>query len=166
MRISRWMMGLALAGMMMVPMKAESQTTLTPDTWFSFSWSGLGAISQQFWATTSTLQVIDCCVVGDMFEVFANAGSVGTTSAVDASSGAYDGSGPDAAWANGLLSKGTFSVSAGDLISLSTIQLADGHFSGGGYIRSVPEPGTVLLFGVGLFGLAFVGKRREDVETA
>lgn len=166
----KFITGVALAGALLLPMQAvQAQTTLTKDTWFRFSWSDLGTISEQFTATTSTLLVVDCCIVGDMFEVFAAGSSVGSTSSVAADDGTSTGaSSGDAAWADSRLSKGMFTVSAGDLISIDVIQRTDLSGSGAGFIKSVttPEPGTVALLLMGLFGMAFVGVRRQDVFQA
>lgn len=155
---------LALVAALGVPASVSAQTTLTADTWYQFSWSGLGSISQTFLATTGTLLVVDCCIVGDMFEVFAGGSSVGTTSTVSASSGvqsgAFDGA---SAWAYSGLSKGMFSVGAGQTISLSTVQLADGYPGGAGYIMSssVPEPSAILLVAFGILGLVYTARRRQ-----
>jgi hypothetical protein len=130
-----------------------------------FSWSSLGTVAEQFTATTSTLLVVDCCIVGDMFEVFADGSSIGTTSSVASGDGTDTGAVTgDLAWADSRLSKGMFSVGSGDLIELVRTQQADGYPTGDGFIMSstVPEPGTIVLLLSGLAGLAFVGVRRKE----
>lgn len=168
MRGSRILATLVLAGTLLVPIRADAQTYLTPDTWFRFSWSDLGTIAEQFTASTSTLRVVDCCIVGDMFEIFAGGSSVGTTSAVAAGDGTSTGAASgDAAWADGRLSMGMFTVSAGDLITIDVVQRTALAGSGAGFIQSastVPEPATVLLLMSGLAGIAFVGVRRKKED--
>lgn len=167
MRLSRLVTGLALVGMLMLPMQAQSQTTLTPDTWFSFSWSGLGPVSTQFTATTTTLRVTDSYVVGDMFEIFDDGVSLGTTSVVSSAGGTDEPFGFDAdgAFASGLYSTGVFTVEAGSLIEISVFQSTDCCTGGSAFVQSVvtPEPGTVAIFAIGLFGLAFVAMRRQEL---
>lgn len=166
MRLSRMAAGLALVGTLMVPVQSQAQTSLTPDTWFSFSWSGLGPVAQQFTATTSTLRVTDSYVVGDMFEVFADGISLGTTSAIGSDGGSAEPFGLDAdgAYMSGLYSAGMFSVTPGALIEISLYQSTDCCSGGSAFVQSVttPEPGTVALMAMGLLGLAFVGFRRRE----
>lgn len=161
---------LALLAALSVPAGATAQTTLAADNWFSFDWSGLGPVSQTFLATTTTLLVVDCCLVGDMFEVFVNGSSIGSTSYADPNSGSSVSGGAEAYWASTLVSKGFFTVGIGDLITLSVTQLATGYTTGEGYIqsttRSVPEPGSVLLIASGLLGMAFVRRRNGAIWSA
>lgn len=169
---SKLAFGLALVGTMLLPLQAQSQTSLTPDTWFTFSWDATGTVSTQYTATTTSLLVVDCCIVGDMFEVFSGATSLGQTSSVDPSSGIDTGAVTgDQAWADSRLSKGIFTVGIGDLITIVRTQQAEQFATGDGFVKSVttvttPEPGTVALFLVGLLGLAFAGARRERLLQA
>lgn len=158
--------GMALVGALMLPLQAEAQTSLTPDTWFTFLWDSEGTVSETFTATTTTLLVVDCCIVGDVFEIFADGTSLGQTSAAadDGTSWPSSWTG-DQAWAEPTLSKGMFSVGVGQEISIELVQRTSRSSTGGGFIQSVvtPEPGTVALMLVGLLGLAFVGVRRQEL---
>ena len=157
---------LALLGALAAP--ASSQ--MVPGTWYTFSWSGLGTVSSTFvvgGAGAMDIQVVDCCLIGDEFEIFAGGSSLGLTSDTDplldgVSSGA---SGGDGSWANPDLSKGQFRATAGDVISIDVVAVTSATSSGGAYIRTVtPEPGTVILMATGLFGLGVAMRRREDSE--
>ena len=164
-RIFKGISTLALLGLLAAP--ASSQ--MVPGTWYTFSWSGLGMMSQTFVVGGSgamDIQVVDCCIVGDRFTVYGSvSGTMGSTSAdfgaADGTqSGAFDGA---SAWADPDLSKGQFQGVAGETISLQQIRLAPGTTGGAGYIRTVtPEPGTVILMATGLLGLGVAMRRRQD----
>ena len=165
-RLFKGLTTLAVLGLLAAPVSGQ----MVPGTWYIFSWSGLGTISSTFTvggASAVDLQVADCCLIGDEFEVFAGGASLGLTSATDplldgVSSGCSASTG-DCAFAHADLSKGQFQVMGGDVISIDVVRLTSAASSGDGYIRVVtPEPGTLLLMATGLLGLTAVLRRREE----
>lgn len=147
--------------------------------WQTFDWfDGLGPIDSpadgyQFTALGPVeIRVVDCCRIGDQFDVFVNGGAGFTTSAIQAGtdgigSGAFTG---DAAWADTRLSKGSLVLGSGIYdIDISVIRLASGSSIGAGFFRvdaapvaqPVPEPGSFLLFGAAAAGLGARARSRR-----
>jgi hypothetical protein len=87
------------------------------------------------------VEVVDCCVVGDTFQVLNNGISLGTTSApVAGTTGGVDG---DTSWANDGYSWGVFQLGSGSaLISLVTRQ--DSLGTGDVLIRFVSTPSKAV----------------------
>ena len=146
------------------PASALPVTLLVGGGWSTFTWTGgLGAIDspadgyQVTSATPIEIQVVDCCVIGDRFDIYVNNVYSSTTSAVAPAdvgvpSGAFTG---PAAWADPRLSKRSFVLGAGTWdIDLSVLS---GSSSGSGFIQVlVPEPDALLLLAVGLAGLLWI----------
>lgn len=148
-------------------------TPLTDGIWFTFSWVNIGPIDNNAEGYdftvpvgfTGLLRVVDCCNVGDQFDVFQNPGGLAfSTSAFSGTDGAPSGASTgDSAWSNAFLSKGSkvFGVGSWE-IDISTNRLASGFNSGSAFIRldlaSVPEPTTNLLLGIGLVLMALGGR--------
>lgn len=162
---------LALAACVSVPASADAQTTLTADTWFTFSWVSSGVVAESFMTTTSTLLITDGWIIGDVFDIYAGGALIGSTSTpaaadADVQSGQNSGAG---AWADARLSKGIFAVTPGDIITIVRTASAPSYSTGTAFIQSttrqysVPEPGTALLFAIGLTGMA-VFRRRSVID--
>lgn len=165
----RLVLAITLFTMALAP---ASAAPIALGVWETFTWDGLGPIDdpgegfQILLTETALLRVVDCCVIGDQFEVFTQVdGSLGITSAIGAGdgvqSGAFDG---DSAWAHPLLSKGAWILAPGWYdIDINVVRLTPGFNEGAGFIRLdpyvVPEPGTITLFGLGAL-LLLVGRKR------
>jgi len=108
------------------------------------------------------LTVVDAFNSGDRFQLFDFGTSIGLTSVPVA--GASCGDDPVVCLANPAMSKGTFSLAAGNH-SLTLTPTATVGGGGAGYLRidAVPEPATWVLFGAGALGLLLVKRRRAGV---
>ena len=109
----------------------------TDGTPSSFSWTGLNAFNNEGAFTFSgpgTLEVTDCFIDGDAFEVFNNGASIGTTmGGTDNTTNVGTASG---CFASPALSKGSFVLPAGShSITIRTTQVCSVCTSGGGYLR-------------------------------
>jgi hypothetical protein len=116
------------------------------DGWHINSWSGAApaTLSDRYTLANGGgvyVEVVDCCAVGDTFEVLNNGISLGTTSApVAGTSGGFDG---DSSWANDGYSWGVFQLGPGSvLISLGTRQ--DSFGEGDMLIRFVSTPSKAV----------------------
>lgn len=117
--------------------------------------------------SVGVLTVVDTIFAGDTFNVYNNGSLLGPTSAVPVGvydpllSGVFD---PDDAVADPLFSRASFVLGAGSysisgVLDQSVLDVAGGplNATSGGIkltVSSLPEPGTLLLAGLGLFGIA------------
>ncbi len=168
--ITKLVASLGVVALLMAPSNARAQTTLTPNAWFVFGWSSLGTVFNTYALSTVSnmnIRLVDCCIVGDMFELFAGGSSLGQTSTVDPNDGTSTGAVTgDVAWATASLSKGSFFITPGTyLFTIDVIQRAACCPGGDAFIQAtsttIPEPGSVLLLATGLLGLAVVTRRRR-----
>jgi hypothetical protein len=116
---------------------------------------------------TGALTVVDAGFAGDRFEVFANAASLGSTSAAINSYPTSIGLDFDAALADSNFSREVFTLAAGDYLitgrmSLSALDDLGASIDasvGGLNVMLVPEPATYLTLLAGL-GLLTITRRR------
>lgn len=147
--------------------------TLDPTTdlgvWQYFSFGDVGSYAENTYefTTTETLSffVTDAYAIGDRFEIFDSTTSLGLTSFV-AVSGAHNISDAQTAYDSGYFSTGEFVVSAGTY-SMNILTSISPYGSGGAFVKldnsstsPVPEPVTMILFGIGLLGLAGVNRKK------
>ena len=113
-------------------------------SWILFSFTGAGVPATGCFPCTFTagpggvnISVADCCLNGDVFEVFDFGGSIGVTSAVAASGSC--GFDPDVCFADPLSSSGTFFVGPGDH-SITITPTLSPFFSGAAWFRLEAKP--------------------------
>ena len=165
---------LLLALVVSSPAAALPVTLVVDGGWSQFDWTGgLGPIDLpadgfQFTSATSVVvQITDCCVIGDRFEILVNNAVHTTTSAVAPAddgvpSGAFDG--PDS-WADPRLSKVSFVLAAGTWdIDINVIDTNPIASSGTGFIQVLPEPGSLLLLAIGLGALLLLRTPRPQAS--
>jgi len=144
---------------------------LPPDAaWHQFDWgagtpagTSPGPWTFNLGAFTSVLDVTDCLIAGDRFEVFDLGGSIGFTSVPSGSAWTNN---IDFAFADPRWSSGSFAMGPGDhSISISVVQ--NPYNYGSAYLRLtegvIPEPASVVVWGLlaGLGLLAVCRKRKK-----
>lgn len=160
---------LLLAGLMTCT-AAHATPIVVGSGWNNFNWEGgVGSTSDTFTFTASgptVLKITDAYLDGDRFAVYDNGTLLDDTS-VGVDNGAST-SDADTAYSDPRWSSGLFDLGAGShSLLFDTIAICTGCESGGGgYFRidattSVPEPGTLGLFGMGFAGLVAVGLMRR-----
>lgn len=175
-RFSRALVAVALFSASVVARPAAAQPVLDGG-WSQFLWftttSGIESPFDAFSLTSANpfiVRVVDCCVIGDQFQLSWTGSAVGSMS-----TGAFVGDGDqsdqfdgDDAWADARLSKGSVLLGAGTYdFTLQVSRYATGTTNGSGFIdaatavSAVPEPSTVALVAGGLVGLAGVARRRR-----
>ncbi len=183
MLIRKFLAGAALAVAFLGAAQATTVNLPTNGTWAEFdvdhvefgtpNWIDIADGSDLSFAFTvpvgliGALTVVDAGFAGDRFEVFANAASLGFTSAAINSYPTSIGLDFDAALADSNYSRTVFTLAAGDYLitgrlSLSALDDLDAPIDasvGGLNVMLVPEPATYLMLLAGL-GLLTIRRRR------
>jgi|GEM_PF-6001395 len=174
---------IALAGTaLLAPASAHAQLTLIPGgSWEMFTTIlGSTAEDNDLWfggpLTISAGQsirvfVTDADVTGDAFDIWVNGSLLSSTPSV--SSGVFtDAIDGNTAWADGRLSKASFTLGPGAYTLGFVLRESDFGYADG-FVRAeviqaqvVPEPGMLGLMGLGLLGVALLGIRRTGVPRS
>ena len=143
---------------------SAATVNMSTDNWYKFIFGEVGSSSSDNYVFTVnsgySLFVTDAYQVGDRFQV----GDLGSTSFKETDATYYyspygEQTSAQAAYDSGYYSTGEFILGAGSYdVTLTTLLSPFG--GGGAYIKlatsstAVPEPMTMLLFAMGLIGLA------------
>lgn len=171
---------LALAGSVFATLASVSSAQAvtidiaTDNAWRTTSWSsGPGSVLNDSFRFTidsgnvGTLDVTDFQNVGDVYEVFNSALSLGKTNFVAIDPFHPIAANPDAGWADPAFSKGTFSLASGTYDIF--LKLDSGYGGGLAALRvgqsPVPVPVPAVVPGVLLAGLYFGKKAMQRKQT-
>jgi hypothetical protein len=168
---------LAMAAVLPLSISSVEAVTLSPDgTWFSYDESiGLNNYFSETWtaASSETVRITDIDVLGDGYNVYVNGGLVASPSSADYSAtgngafGAPYTNDAETAWLTTgpyKFSHASFSVNAGDIVSIQATYLPSGFADSTvaiSAVHAVPEPETYAMMLAGLGLLGFAARRRK-----
>lgn len=169
--------GLAVVAMMLAMVTSVGATTVTIDGgWYSADeFLTAPDYFTETWSFTANgnvnLFVTDWAVASDLFDVYDNGVLLGSTSNASGAGFTLD---YDFAYADARWSSGTWLLTAGSH-EISILSKFIPYIAGTNYVypdstvalkveSEVPEPGTMILLGTGLAGLAGFSARRKRKE--
>lgn len=147
--------------------EARAAAIGTDGTWYTFQFGATGSFGSDatIWSGSSLdpggpapwtfngageFSVVDCCLIGDVFEVFDAGISLGVSFTPTATVSTCDDLDPDCILAEGVYSSRTYALGAGP--HSITIRMADSPYgAGGGFFRAIaPEPTPLALLAAAL----------------
>ncbi|MDX5360814.1 MAG: PEP-CTERM sorting domain-containing protein [Alphaproteobacteria bacterium] len=171
---------IAAAAVLGTQAASAAPVTLTVDGAYEiFGFSGLGAITSPadgyqvtVGAGGALIDVVDCCIVGDEFDVTFDDGASPFTLSSSAINPADDGVNTGAITMPDALADGRLSSLVGVYLSpglwdidIVLTRVAAGTSFGDGFIQArsaaVSEPALLALFGLGLLGIGVAAQRRR-----
>ncbi len=175
-KLKRFLLVLLSAVLMSGVVSSVSASVITLDettdlgVWQNFYFNDVGSYgtdTYQFSTTTElSFFVTDAFAIGDRFEIFDGSASLGLTSNV-AESDSVNLSDAQSAYDSGLYSTGEWVLGPGTY-DISVLVASTPYGRGGAFVKldtssaaPVPEPATMILFGIGLLGLAGVSRKKR-----